>query len=51
MLIRQEVSRILEEKKMHASVDEVFSLADVNQALSKVAHGKSRDITVLRIVA
>ncbi len=45
----EEVSRIFTEKKIRASVDEVFSLENVNQALSKVAHGKSRGKTVLKI--
>lgn len=45
----EEVSRIFTEKKIRASVDEVFSLENVNQALAKVAHGKSRGKTVLKI--
>lgn len=47
----ERVSEIFTEKKIHASVDEVFPLADVNQALAKVAHGKSRGKTVLKIAA
>ena len=43
------VSHILEERQVQASVDGVFSLADVNAAMAKVAAGGSRGKTVLRI--
>lgn len=45
----QQVSRLFEEKHIKASVDEVFSLTDVNKALKKVASGGSNGKTVLKI--
>lgn len=40
---------ILEERQVQASVDGIYSLADVNAAMAKVAAGGSRGKTVLRI--
>lgn len=45
----QQVSRLFDEKRIPASVDEVFGLEDVNQALKKVASGGSKGKTVLKI--
>ena len=42
-------SDILAEKKIEASVDRVFSLDEVNKAMRKVAEGKSKGKTVIRI--
>ena len=39
----------LGERKIAASVDEVFALNDVNAAMAKVAAGGSRGKTVLRM--
>lgn len=43
------VSEIFSARRIEASVDEVFSLDEVNNALKKVASGKSRGKTILRI--
>ena len=45
----ERISEIFADKYINASVDEVFSLDDVNKALNKVAAGKSKGKTVLRI--
>ena len=45
----RQVSRLFAEKRIPASVDEVFRLEDVNQALQKVASGGSKGKTVLKI--
>ena len=45
----QQVSRLFEEKRIPASVDEVFALEDVNQALKKVASSGSKGKTILKI--
>lgn len=45
----ERINNIFVEKHLEASVDEVFSLDDVNKALKKVASGKSKGKTVLRI--
>ena len=37
------------ERHIEASVDEVFSLDEVNDALQKVAAGKSKGKTILKI--
>ena len=42
--------KIFAEKHIEASVDEVFSLDDVNKALEKVATGRSKGKTVIKIV-
>ncbi len=43
------VPEIFTEKQIHASVDGVFSLDDVNAALQKVAAGGSKGKTIIRI--
>lgn len=43
------VSDILDERKVKASVDQVFDFADINAAMAKVAGGGSRGKTILRI--
>ena len=43
------LSEVLEERRVPASVDEVFSIDEVNAALHKVAKGGSKGKTVLRI--
>ena len=45
----QQVSRLFEEKRIPASVDEVFALEDINQALKKIASGGSKGKTILKI--
>ena len=45
----EEISRIFEDRKIEASVDEVFNLDSVHDALKKIAKGGSRGKTVLRI--
>ena len=45
----ERVSEIFAERHIEASVDEVFSLADINQALAKVAAGSSKGKTIIRI--
>ena len=44
----QQVSRLFDEKRIPASIDEVFSLEDVNQALKKVASSGSSGKTILK---
>lgn len=43
------ISKLFTEKKIKVSVDEVFSLDDVNKALEKVAKGRSKGKTIIRI--
>ncbi len=45
----EKISRIFAEKHIEASVDKVFSLQDTAEALQKVAGGKSRGKTIIRI--
>lgn len=45
----QEAADILDQLKVKPSVDEVFEFEDINLALDKVANGRSRGKTVLRI--
>ena len=45
----EKVSEIFKDTRIEASVDEVFGLDDVNEALRKVASGGSRGKTVLKI--
>lgn len=45
----EEVSRIFEAERIQPSVDGIFALEEVNEALAKVASGKSNGKTVLRI--
>ena len=43
------ISKIFSDRRIEASVDEVFPLEVVNKALQKVASGKSKGKTILRI--
>lgn len=43
------ISEIFEKLHINPSVDEVFNLDDVNKALAKVARGKSKGKTVIRV--
>ncbi len=45
----QEAADILDQLKIKPSIDEVFEFKDINSALDKVANGRSRGKTVLRI--
>ena len=45
----QQVSRLFTEKRIPASVDDVFGLDNVNRALKKVASGGSKGKTILKI--
>ena len=45
----ERISEIFAKRHIEASVDEVFSLNDVNRALDKVAGGKSKGKTIVRI--
>jgi len=45
----QQVSRLFAEKRIPASVDEVYSLEDVNKALEKISSGGSKGKTILKI--
>lgn len=44
----ERISEVFAERHIEASVDEVFSLDDVNKALKKVAGGKSKGKTILK---
>ena len=44
-----QVSRIFEENKIECSIDEIFDLNNVNQALQKVLKGGSKGKTLLKI--
>ena len=45
----QQVAEILSEKEIRPSIDSVFDFSSVNEALEKVANGKSRGKTVIRL--
>lgn len=45
----EQISKIFTEKRIKPSIDGVYPLAEVNQALQRVASGHSRGKTVLRI--
>ena len=45
----RKVSKIFTEKQIHASVDGVFALDDVNKALQKVASGGSKGKTIIQL--
>ena len=45
----EKISEIFKDTHIEASVDEVFSLDDVNKALKKVASGGSKGKTILKI--
>ena len=43
------ISEIFENQKIEASVDKIYELSEVNQALAKVAGGGSKGKTILKI--
>ena len=43
------ISAIFAEKQVQTSLDEVFSLDDINKAMKKVASGRSRGKTIIKI--
>lgn len=45
----QKNSKIFAEKRVQTSLDEVFALNDVNDAMRKVASGKSRGKTIIKV--
>lgn len=45
----EKISEIFKDSHIEASVDEVFTLDDVNKALKKVASGGSKGKTILKI--
>ena len=45
----ERISEVFSERQIEASVDERFSLDDVNKALQKVAAGKSKGKTIIQI--
>jgi aspartate racemase len=47
----ERISEIFTQRHIEASVDEVFALDDVNKALKKVAGGKSKSKTIIKISA
>lgn len=47
----ERISEIFAQRHIEASVDEVFVLDDVNKALKKVAGGKSKGKTIIKISA
>lgn len=44
-----QISKIFDENKIQPSIDEIYELKDVNQALKKVANGSSKGKTLLKI--
>lgn len=45
----KKISEIFSGKKVQTSVDEIFSLDDINKAMKKVASGRSKGKTIIRI--
>lgn len=45
----KKISEIFNDKKVQTSVDEIFSLDDINKAMKKVASGKSKGKTIIKI--
>lgn len=45
----KKISAIFAEKQVQTSLDEVFSLDDINKAMKKVASGRSRGKTIIKI--
>lgn len=45
----ERISKIFSERKIEASVDEIYSLDDINKALQKVAAGKSKGKTIIQM--
>lgn len=44
-----QISQIFDENKIQPSIDEIYELKDVNEALKKVANGSSKGKTLLKI--
>ena len=44
-----QISKIFDENKIQPSIDEIYELKDVNEALKKVANGSSKGKTLLKI--
>ena len=45
----EEISKIFEEKEIHPSIDKIFSLDEINDALKKIASGGSQGKTIIKI--
>jgi NADPH:quinone reductase-like Zn-dependent oxidoreductase len=45
----KKISEIFSGKKVQTSVDEIFSLDDINKAMKKVASGRSKGKTIIKI--
>lgn len=45
----KKISKIFSDKKVQTSVDEIFSLDDINKAMKKVASGRSKGKTIIKI--
>jgi D-arabinose 1-dehydrogenase-like Zn-dependent alcohol dehydrogenase len=45
----KKISEIFSDKSVQTSVDEIFSLDDINKAMKKVASGKSKGKTIIKI--
>ena len=45
----KKISEIFSDKKVQTSVDEIFSLDDINKAMKKVASGRSKGKTIIKI--
>lgn len=45
----QKISEILQDRKVETSVDSIYELSEVNQALWKIAGGGSKGKTILKI--
>ena len=45
----RKISDIFAEKQVQTSLDEVFTLDEVNKAMKKVASGRSKGKTIIRI--
>ena len=45
----EEISKIFEEKEIHPSIDQIYSLEEINEALRKVASGGSQGKTIITV--
>ena len=45
----KKISEIFSDKKVQTSVDEIFSLDDINKTMKKVASGRSKGKTIIKI--
>ena len=45
----EEISKIFEEKEIHPSIDKIYSLEEINDALKKIALGGSQGKTIIKI--